>query len=132
MKIEWTKAAELTLDEICDLIRGAKTCTWDSMSVEELIEAAKENSIYFYRMSEEASGILVARPNWQMDRLEILLVVGVGYSRWMPEIRGEMAMIAKGLGLNNLAGWVSKRTHMAAYERFTSAKPVATLYVEAV
>lgn len=132
MKLEWIKARELSLEEIADLIKGAKTCTWDYMSVEELIEADKENSVYFYRISGEASGILVARPNWSMRRLEILLIVGRGYARWMPEIRGEVAMAAKGLGFDSIAGWVSKRTHMAAYERCTSAKPVATLYVETV
>jgi hypothetical protein len=132
MKLDWIMAKDLTLSEIRTLITGAKTCIWDSMDAGELVEASLQNEVYFYRMTGEASGILVARPNWRMNRLEILLVVGKGYGKAMPEIRGEVAMAAKGLGLDYIAGWVSKNTHMAVYEKFTSAKPVATLYLEKV
>jgi hypothetical protein len=132
MKLDWIMPKDLTLDEICTLIQGAKTCIWDSMEIGELIEGALENEIYFYRMTGEASGIIIARPNWRMNRLEILLVVGKGYSKAMAKIRDQTKAVAQGLGLDHIAGWVSKNTHMAMYEKLTSAKPVATLYVERV
>lgn len=126
----WPSA--ITDEDVKWLTIGCEQCKWNKLTPAQVVQQVLDGDTMLYRIHGNATGIVALSVNAQQEQMWIDLFAGKGLMKAQEEFRTMLRMMAQGLGLKRLAGFVSRRALAKWYDEHTAGKPTATLYVEEI
>lgn len=131
IKVERVIAKDLTAEDIRWLVISCQA-SYDGATAVEIAEAARDGAVGIHRLSGDVEGIFVLEPQVLKGKpgLKIIGLAGRGLLRNFCAVHDKICTTAKACGGEFVSGFVGRGALAALYKKQTSAKMVATVFVE--
>lgn len=106
--------------------------SYDGATGEDIVQAALQGAIGIHRISGDAEGIVILEPEIinKKPGLKIIGFAGKDVLRNFYAVHDAICVTAKACGGTFVSGFVGRGALAALYRKHTSAKQVATVFVE--
>jgi len=130
IELEQISPSKMTERDAHWLQRGCEGA-WDKATASDQVAAVNNGSAFLFRISGDMEGIIVLAIGNKRDRsILITALAGKGLFEHFPEFYQKVRELCKLVGAKTLYGFVNRPGLKLVYQRKTTARAAATLFVE--